>query len=256
MVAAAEKAGTRIAVAFQTRYSPVLQVIDDLIDSGALGTVLELRGRGKDDRRGGGEDLWVLGSHVMNLIHHFGGNPEWCSAKVYQGRKLVGKEHVVDGPEGIGPLAGDRLSAVYGMENGATASFQSWRDQAGSPSRFGLTILGSKGVVQLFDVGYAPKAFWLDDSSWSPGRSGKAWVPLTTQGPGKPETFTGDGHHRGNVEACIDLIRAVEGDWQAQASGYDGRVSVEMIAAVFESHRVNATVTFPLETRANPLTLF
>ena len=26
--------------------------------------------------------LWVLGSHVMNLIHYFGGEPSWCFAEV------------------------------------------------------------------------------------------------------------------------------------------------------------------------------
>jgi len=253
MVTAAEKANTKLAIAFQTRYSPVLQVINDLIDSDEIGEVLEFRGRGKDDRRGGGEDLWVLGSHVMNLMHHLGGAPEWCSAKVYQGRKLVTKEHVLDGPEGIGPLTGDRLSAMYGLESGATAYFNSWRNQAGTPSRFGLKIMGSKGIIELYDVGHAPKAFWLPDPGWSPGRSGKEWIPLTTQGPGKPETFTGNGHHKGNVDACIDLIRAIEGDLQPEASIYEARTSVEMIAAVFESHRQNATVDLPLTSRENPL---
>ena len=33
-----------------------------------------MRGRGKGDRRGGAEDLWVLGSHVLNLMTYFGGS--------------------------------------------------------------------------------------------------------------------------------------------------------------------------------------
>ena len=36
---------------------------------------------------------------------------------------------------------------------------------------------------------------------------------------------------------------------------YEGRVTIEMIAAVFESHRVGGPVTFPLKTRENPLAL-
>ncbi|MGY8689995.1 MAG: gfo/Idh/MocA family oxidoreductase, partial [Verrucomicrobiales bacterium] len=87
-----------------------------------------------------------------------------------------------------------------------------------------------------------------------PGRTGKSWIPITTQGAGIPETFKGKGHHQGNVAACVDLIQAVEGDLQPEASLYDGRTTVEMIAAVFESHRLQSTVEMPLKTRVNPLT--
>jgi hypothetical protein len=39
-------------------------------------------------------------------------------------------------------------------------------------------------------------------------------------------------------------------------SAADGRTTIEMISAVFESHRLQGhRVTFPLETRVNPLTL-
>src|SRR5690606_5954096 len=75
IVAACEKHDVKLALAHQTRYSPKLHIIRDIIDDGRIGDVLELRGRGKEDHRGGGEDLWVLGSHVFNLMHHLGGDP-------------------------------------------------------------------------------------------------------------------------------------------------------------------------------------
>ena len=40
----------------------------DLIEAGRIGQVLEIRARVKEDQRGGGEDLWVLGSHVLDLM--------------------------------------------------------------------------------------------------------------------------------------------------------------------------------------------
>ena len=67
---------TRPATARSCRWS------SELIRSGKLGQVLEFRARGKEDRRGGGEDLWVLGTHMLNLIHHFGGEPQWCFGTV------------------------------------------------------------------------------------------------------------------------------------------------------------------------------
>ena len=68
LIAACEKHGTKIAVAHRNRYHPTLLQIDKLIAAGEIGRMLEIRGRGKGDRRGGGEDLWVLGCHILNLI--------------------------------------------------------------------------------------------------------------------------------------------------------------------------------------------
>ena len=255
MVAACEKSGMKVALAYQNRYSPILEVIEAMIDQDQLGTILEIRGRGKDDHRGGGEDLWVLGSHVLNLIQHLCGRPEQCSAQVYQGRNPIAKEHVSEGKEGIGLLAGDRLSAMYRMENGTQAFFASHRSMRGNPSRFGLTILGSKGAIQLYDVSYLPKAYWLNDSSWSPGRTGKEWVPISSAGPEKEEPIDDGSQHAANVRACTELIRSAEENVQPETSIYDGRTTTEMVAAVFESHRLGKTVPLPLESRENPLAL-
>jgi predicted dehydrogenase len=68
MVTACEMHHVKLAIAHQTRYSPRLRVVRDLIGAGRLGDVLELRARGKEDSRGGGEDLMVLGTHLMDLI--------------------------------------------------------------------------------------------------------------------------------------------------------------------------------------------
>ena len=90
MVEACRKAKVKVAIAFQTRYSPKLNTIKQLIDDGAIGTVLEYRARGKEDRRGGGEDLWVLGTHIFNLINYFAGDPQWCFAQVRQNERDLG----------------------------------------------------------------------------------------------------------------------------------------------------------------------
>ena len=52
-----------------------------------------------------------------------------------------------------------------------------------------------------------------------------------------------------------DLIEAIEKDPQPLASMYDGRASLEMIHAVYESHRLKGPAELPLKNRQNPLTL-
>jgi predicted dehydrogenase len=68
MVAACERHHVKLAIAHQTRYSPRLQRVKEMIEAGQLGDILELRGRGKEDARGGGQDLMVLGTHIMDLM--------------------------------------------------------------------------------------------------------------------------------------------------------------------------------------------
>src|SRR5438270_12358676 len=66
MVAACEKHHVKLAIAHQTRHSPRLQRVKALIADGRIGDILELRGRGKEDTRAGGEDMMVLGTHIMD----------------------------------------------------------------------------------------------------------------------------------------------------------------------------------------------
>jgi predicted dehydrogenase len=256
MVEASEKHKVKLALGHVTRYSPILDVVLALIRDGAIGDVLELRGRGKEDaRRGGGEDLWVLGSHILNLIHTIAGEPEWCFATMKQDGHPVTKDDVEPGAEGLGPLAGDNVHAIYGLDGGRQASFDSVRGMGtAQPWRFGLQVFGSKGIIEIL-TGYLPAAAILQDSAWSPVRSGKHWQPITSAGIGKPEPFKGDHRLEGNIVAARDLIQAIRDDRQPECDVYQGRWTVEMINAVFDSHRRGGPVTFPLKTRENALAL-
>jgi len=254
IIAACEAKGVKLVQAFQTRYSPKLRWVDELINSGQLGEILEIRARGKEDRRGGGEDLFVLGVHMFNLMQYFGGEPLWCFATVEQEGRPIRREDVQEGNEGLGPLAGDTVHAMYKLQKGPMGYFDSRKNAQGRPTRFGIQIFGSKGIVQMFNTGQLPETFFLPDSSWSPGRSKKNWVPISSAGVNKPETIDDPALHGGNVLALQDLIASVEQDRQPKANMYEARWSIEMVMAVFESQRVGTPVTFPLQTRENPLT--
>ena len=197
----------------------------------------------------------MLGTHMFNLIHHLGGEPKWCFATVEQDGRPIRAEDVAPGAEGIGPLAGDSVHAMYRLAGGATAYFDSTRNAGGRPTRFGLQIFGSEGVLQLFNTGHLPDVFFLPDSSWSPGRTGKEWVPVSSSGVGQVEPLENRGLYGGNVLAVHDLIAAVEEDRPPRAGIRDARTATEMIVAVFESHRVGGPVTLPLANRQNPLTM-
>lgn len=249
-----EMTHAKLAIAHQTRYSPAITAVQRVIADGLLGTVLELRGRGKEDARGGPEDLWVLGSHVMNLMRTFAGEPAWCFGSVTQQGRPITKADIVEGKEGLGPLAGDAVQAMYQFKSGPTGYFGTRRSQGGAPSRFGLQIYGSKGVLEILP-GFGEAVNFLADPGWSPGRSSKAWMPVSSAGVGKPEPVKGRGLHDGNVAAVTDLIAAIEGNRAPLCGPNDARATIEMILAPFESQRLGKPVALPLENRKHPLTL-
>jgi predicted dehydrogenase len=244
----------KLAIAHQSRYSPIVKKVKELIAAGTIGDVLELRARGKEDRRGGGEDLWVLGTHMLDLMRVINGDVISCSASVWANGRPIRKSDVVEGAEGIGPLAGDWVSAMYRFENGVTGYFGSRRNEAGRPTRFGLEIYGSKGVFQIAS-GYTGDVEVLIDSSWSPGRTNSRWQKVSTQGIGKPETLQAHGNHTGNVRIVESLIEAIEKDTQPDGNVHDARAATEMIAAIFDAARRGETVRLPLKNRKNPLTM-
>lgn len=250
-----DKRGLKIAIAHTAQYSPVLRTVMQLVEEGAIGKVLELRGRGKEDHRGGAEDLWVLGSHIFGLMRSFGGgNPIECFARITNKSERIRKSHVVDGNEGLGHLAGDHLQAHYRFVNGIEGSFASRKGAAANPSRFALQVFGSNGLIEI-ESGYLAPAFILRDGSWSPGRSGKSWEKITSAGISKPEPRTDGSYEGGHLAAIQDLLEAIEQNRAPKCGLLDAIAITEMIMATFESERLSKPVDLPLVTREHPLSL-
>ncbi|MFP6900875.1 MAG: Gfo/Idh/MocA family oxidoreductase [Opitutales bacterium] len=252
---ACAKAKTKLAVAHRNRYHPVLPVLKKLLKEGMIGEVLELRGRGKEDRRGGGEDLWVLGTHVFDLFNNLAGKPLSCSAEMRQGGKPVTKEDVYEGNEGLGPLAGDEIHARWRMANGCTAYFDSVRNRGRREAAFGLQIIGNKGVVDIRND-REPLVHFMENSPWEPAKAERKWVPVTSAGVDKPEPHDVRGAIHNHIAAARDLLEAIKEDRSPLCDLEAARMTTEFACSVFESHRLGGqTVEMPLKTRINPLTL-
>ena len=244
----------KLAIAHTGQYSPVLDTALKLVQDGAIGQVLELRGRGKEDQRGGAEDLWVLGSHIFGLMRSFAlADARSCTAQVLHQGQAIRREHVVEGNEGLGPLAGDSVDAIYAFDKGLVGYFSSRKGMAASPSRFALQVFGSKGVLEI-QSGYLASAQILQDGSWSPGRSGKRWEPISSAGIGKPESIKTATYEDGHLAAIKDLIAAIEENRSPKCSLDDAVSITEMILGVFESQRLGQSVRLPCSTREHPLT--
>jgi predicted dehydrogenase len=251
MVNACDTHHVKCAIAHQTRYSPRVNVIRQLITEGRIGDLIEIRARGKEDARGGGQDLMVLGTHLMDLIRLFAGDARWCFARVWVDGKKATLAQAREGGEGMGPILGDRITATYGFDNGVTATFGTHRAKDGAGRRFAIQLYGSKGVIHL-PSGPLPAAFFLDEPSWLPS-SGKSWQPITSAGLGQPEPIKDATMDMANRLIAADLMDAIEKDRDPNGSIRDGRAALEMILAVYESHKLDRPVEMPLKNRQHPL---
>jgi predicted dehydrogenase len=252
MVAACEKHHVKCAIAHQTRYSPRVKVIKDLIGEGRIGDVLELRGHGKEDRRGGGEDLMVLGTHTFDLMRHLAGDAKWCFARVQQGGRKAVSGDVRQAGEQIGPIMGDHIAASYGFGGLAVGTYFTHVAKAGAGTRYWLEVRGTKGVIHV-GFGILPPALLCEDPSGMFGKSKVAWQEITSAGVSKPEPLTAKDLDNGNILIVNDLIEAIEKDRAPLDGLHDGRAALEMILAVYESHRLERTVELPLKNRKHPL---
>ena len=254
VLAACSKSGAKVAVAHRNRYHPVLGVIEKLIADKQIGRVLEIRGRGKGDRRGGGEDLWVLGSHVLNMITFFAGKPRSCSGSLLQDGRMVGRQDVREGAEGLGPLAGNELHARFLFENGLIAFFDSVANDETKNHGFGLQIIGSQGKI-LIQADRDPLAYLIPGNPFEPTSKPRSFLPITSGGLDVDEPNHELIHRVEHHDvAAADLIQAMRQDREPLCGAAEGALTVEMICGVFESHRQGgAEVSFPLKERDHPL---
>jgi predicted dehydrogenase len=240
----AEK-GVRLAIAHRNRYHPVLETVKQLVAAGEIGELKEVRVRGKQDQRGGGLDLWVLGGHGFNLATLFTGPAVSCEATVLVDGRPATKADVHEGDEGVGPIVGDEVHARYQTKSGIPLYFDSKKGASTKGAPFGTWLVGSKGIISL-QIDEEPLAVLERDGV-------KLWI--TTGGVGKPEPVADiklvNGGHHGAVR---DLLAAIADKREPLCGPEAGRETVEMTLAVFASFAAGGKkVAVPLTDRLHPL---
>jgi predicted dehydrogenase len=257
MLEACRRSGTFVAVAHQNRATPYLDHVRKLVRDGAIGKLMRLRGKGKDDARGGAQDLIVLGTHVLDMTRAIAGDPIWGFGHIRQDGKEASAADVQEGQENLGPIAGNNLSGYYAFPNGVAGSYDSYVSK-GATRFMGLWIEGTEGTI-TFHGGFNKQAYICKVPQWTPELGATAWerirLPGWDNGP--------DGHPRPDAEMLNlanqrmvqGLIDCIEKGGTHLSSGEDARWAMEMYFAIPESHRTGTRVTLPLKNRRNPWTL-
>lgn len=256
MVDAVRRNKVKAQIAHQMRTSPFTLRAKALIDAGEIGEIEEIRARGKEDRRAGGEDMMVLGSHLFDMMRFFLGNPAWVTAHVTskEGRE-IGPADVTQPSEPIGPVAGRQIAAAFAFANGVHGYFASRAVADTHDLRFGTWIYGSKGVLFLPNAIYpAGGLYILRTPSWLPDSKAQ-WesVDAHPDAAGQSLRARYGSEILANQLMVADLVRAIEHDSKPCCNEEDGRWTIEMVHGVYRAQQSGGRVSFPLQSRSHPL---
>ncbi len=246
MVAAADASGVKLAVAHQGVYLPQVHRVKQMLADGAIGPVLEIQATGKQDRRGGGEDMIVLGTHLLNMMRFFAGDVVWMWAHVTAGGRELEPGDVREAGEPVGSVAGDCVESHFAFASGTSGSFVSRAGQEGGGKSYGLVIVGGEGRIALRG-GSASPALLYPHGLYAPEAPDQVWEMIEM-----PDVPLADG----NRLAVEDLISAADEDRDPISSGRDATAALEMILGAYASQISGARVLLPMTERNHPLERF
>ena len=252
MVDAVRKNKVKLQIAHQMRATPYTLRAKALIDAGEIGQLQEVRVRGKEDKRAGGEDMMVLGSHLFDIMRYFLGDPKWVSAHVTTNGEELAAKHVTHPTEPLGPVAGNQIAAMFAFNKGVHGYFASRATDQTDPLRFGTWLYGSKGVLFLPNAIYPGGGLYLLRSpAWLPDEQNR-WERIEAE-PDIAGFGTIGDHEIANALMVADLVRAIEHGSKPICNEEDGRWTIEMVHGVYQAQKSQARVSFPLRERMHPL---
>jgi len=251
----AKEKDRRIAVAHVARISPGVLRLEEALQDGLIGDVLEIHTVGKMGSRSGGQDMMVLGLHVFDMARLFAGNVEWCQARLRLKGGVPSRADAVESPsDKVGPVVGDDIFAHFAMDSGINVTFRSRVGLEKAAGPFGMEIIGSKGIVRLASSA-TPTFSLLKDVNRAGASRTETWAPWTggvdPASEAELDGLTGyDAAHRHAARGWLD---SMEENRDPLCSGERAMKAIEMAHGVFQAGLSGERVRFPMEKRGHPL---
>jgi predicted dehydrogenase len=226
MIEACDRAGTKLLVSHQRRFTPGWERARELVAAGAIGEVHTAQGRGV-------QGLLNVGTHIIDGLLFIVGEPaaRWVMGAV---------ERDTDRFERDTPIE-DRCMVLVELAGGAQLLVQNDLPTARgmiSPVDQGITLqlTGSDGMLEASE--HFCRSFTADSRGWRLDFSSD-----------DVDTIGG----RANARQVRELIRWLEGGPEHRCSGRRARQTTEIMMATYESARRHRVVHLPVEEASYPL---
>jgi predicted dehydrogenase len=241
MIAAAQKAGKKLAVCFQNRFNPPVLKLRQAIETGRFGRLLHgaIQIRWNRDQSYYGEAPWrgtwaQDGGALMNQCTHGIDLLQW----------MMGEEAVrvqAQTRRFLRPIeAEDFGAAIVEFKNGAVGSIEGSADVYPRNINETLSIFGEKGSVVIGGLAVNRIETWrFADAS----KTGDTEEAVLNPYEKDPPTVYGFGH----VPLFRDFVDAIENDREPLVSGEKGKKALEIILAIYKSQKTGLPVDLPCD---------
>ncbi len=251
----------RVCVAHLARYARVFRTMKREIAAGRIGRVLTFYGRGKEDNRGGGEDLLVLGTHILDAGCYLFGHPTSVYAEITQNGAQLKRKDRIETTEPLGDIAGTDLFSTFDFPDGVRGVFESRRGLFKGQVRMGVTVAGTEGCLSMRYDGqrllrFSPSPYPPEDDSQYEILPLDEDAPIPGAAPLQYEMGTmNEGWYftENNRLAAWDLMNAIDEDREPVASAAETVVTMELINGMYESQFRKRRIALPLADRRPPL---
>jgi predicted dehydrogenase len=233
IIRACDEAGVLLSVNHSRRWYPAFIHARELLRGGAIGELVALTGYCQGGKPAPSWQSELEGpllhdaTHLFDILRFFAGDARWVAATA---ARRIHTAYPVE----------DDSSALIGFDGGVTAITQV--NELSAYMRFEVELHGTLGALRLGNDGH-----WIGRATPIQIENPPAehpefewqrleWSPLEVE-PGPPAFLL----------AARELVDALEGRTTLRSTGADGRASMELIEAIYESQRRgSAPVTLPL----------
>ncbi|MBI3971611.1 MAG: Gfo/Idh/MocA family oxidoreductase [Chloroflexi bacterium] len=250
VMTAQRESGKQLVPHHQAAVHPPAKKLRELVKQGFIGEPQAVRLRNKGYY--GGYGIIHQGCHALALAISVVGPARAVSAHMVTAGRPTTVDDVYQGPYGYGLVAGQHMTCLYELQNGAyLLNEEHYRPEVDS-STIRFEVVGTEGALAL-DHAIPEKVYYSNSPHWHPVRTEWSEVPLS-----KEERAAGGYDFLDPAVKGMDLWMADE--WvQALDEGRDhvinasvGVSTMEMIHGAYASHAEGRRIDLPQASRDHP----
>ncbi|MDA1142574.1 MAG: Gfo/Idh/MocA family oxidoreductase [Planctomycetota bacterium] len=245
VIARAKEKGARIAIHHQGRVAPAMNAVAKAFAEGRIGRLRHIETSGKGYF--GGYGLMNIGTHSLSNVIKFAGHCQSVSATVLTGGHPITPADVVPAPNGMGPVAGECITATMTFKNNLCATLYQHQFEKMDTTAYQLRLLGSEGQL----CWKMNRAWLLPTPHYLPDGEHDLWQELDVKLPEGFESGTTVGE--AEYAFAAEYVAALDEDRDHECSGSEAHHVLEIMMGIFESGAHQRAIQLPQLERRHPL---
>jgi predicted dehydrogenase len=251
VMAAQRESGKPLVPHHQAAVHPPAKKLRELVRAGYIGEPQTVRVRNKGYY--GGYGIVHQGCHALALAISVVGPARAVSAHMVTAGRPTTVDDVYQGPYGYGITAGENLTCLFELQNGAyLINEDHYRPEVDS-STIRFEVVGSEGALAL-DHAIPQAVYYSNTQHWHPVRTDWSEVPLSKEERTAAGYDFQDDEVKGmDLWMAEEWVRALDAGRDHVINAAVGAATMEMIHGAYASHAEGRRIDLPQESRAHPL---